>query len=368
MKLIYITDFTIEGNSGKNKATREKGKALSELVGKDNFKFFHPARSSSILQKTIGRLLFDVKTAAKILMEDRCDVVIQRAVFLPCVLIVAKLRGIILIGEFHADFKEEIPYLNKNAFEKKILHLISYLYNWNYHLMDGIIYNHPYLKLKFDTIFSKPSIYSYNGSNFKEFIPKVKKTSKILLQLPQNEFIFLFLGSVSKWHGVEFLINIFNEERLAKIEVARLYIVGIQPSPYTEMLKSMSKNKNVTFIDAVDNLTALNYINASDICLLPVNHIRTSPGSPLKLYDYIACGKPVIAQSGLAGYADEVTNFNLGYTVDFTNASRAAFELVKIMNDDLESFSKNNRLVAVTKLNWNTRMTDWINFVNSLRC
>src|SRR5690606_39279334 len=35
-------------------------------------------------------------------------------------------------------------------------------------------------------------------------------------------------------------------------------------------------------------------IKASDLCLLPVKNNRASPGSPLKLYDYISNGRFVL--------------------------------------------------------------------------
>ena len=57
-------------------------------------------------------------------------------------------------------------------------------------------------------------------------------------------------------------------------------------------------------------------IIAADACLLPVKNNRISPGSPLKLYDYISNNKPVIAED-IIGYSDEVLKYNFGLSVNF---------------------------------------------------
>lgn len=365
MKILYVTDFSAEGNSGKNKATREKVNALGEVIGRDNLHFLSPGRSHSFFDKTIGRLLFDYRVAREIFTRKDHFLIIQRAVFLPCTLMAARLKKIKVFAEFHADFREEIEFLNKSKLEKILLHVVAYFYNLNYDLVNGIIFNHPYLKAKFDTRYRKPSMYSYNGANFKEFVPKPKLEARRSLSIPTQQFVYLFLGSVSQWHGVDLLIDVFNQERIVNNDSVFLYIVGVKDNEYTRNLKSTTLNRQVIFIDAVDTETASSYINASDVCLLPVKHIRTSPGSPLKLYDYISCGKPVLTQRDLAGYADEVENHQLGLTTDFTDPQQAASDLLKFMDIDLEPYGVHNRYKAEHTLNWKSRMTEWVDFLNN---
>jgi len=364
MKLVYIVNFSINGNSGKNKATREKAAALESIVGKNNFTFIHASSSRSRLNKIVKRFFFDFELFFKFLSFKGDFVVVQRVIFLPLTSLIFWLRGVKVITEFHADFREEIPFLNKSWLEQGILYFISYFYNFNYRISDGIIFNHPYLKEKFDSIFKKPSIYSYNGSNYKEFNPAGLDNSREKLGIPKNRRIYLFLGSVSQWHGVDLLIETFNKDIINKRNDIYLYIVGVKDNLYTRQLRKESLNKNVLFIDAVDTLTASCYINAADICLLPVKQIRTSPGSPLKLYDYISCGKAVVTQANLAGYSDEVLNYNLGFVTDFNNSDLAANDLIQIMEKvDIEYYRENNRNVAVTEVSWNNRMNVWVEFI-----
>ena len=143
-----------------------------------------------------------------------------------------------------------------------------------------------------------------------------------------------------------------------------MYIVGGKDPQYTKLLNKQVKNNNIYFHDAVDTQKANLFMNAADFCLLPVNNVRLSPGSPLKLYDYISCGKPVIAQSTMLGYSDEVERYDLGYTVDFTNTDMAANFLANELDVTKgKDFLANNRRVAETEVSWKQRMIQWLNFI-----
>ncbi|WP_026811009.1 glycosyltransferase [Arenibacter latericius] len=365
MKLVYIVGFPIEGNSGKNKATSEKARVLKNKLGKDNFIFLSPKSSKSIFSKIKNLLFFDFKVFFKFLFLSKEHFVVQRVLFLPLTSLILYLKGIKVITEFHADFKDEIPYLNKSRIQVFILKAIVPFFNLNYRLSNGIIYNHPILKEKFDHVYKKPSIFSYNGANYKEFYPTNKELAKKELGIGSQDMVFLFLGSVSQWHGVDYLIEIFNQEIIRKSSNIFLYIVGAKESTYSNELKLKSYNNNIKFIKPVTTDIARKYINASEYCLLPVKQLRISPGSPLKLYDYIACGRPVIAQSNLRGYSDEVEDYNLGYTVDFTNAIESAHTIKNISLIE-RNFELNNRKMAIETLSWEKRIQTWIDFLNSL--
>lgn len=364
MKLVYIVGFPIDGSSGKNKATREKANALKNKVGINNFRFFSPPIGSSLLSKLAVFIIFDLKVFVKLITRKNDFVVIQRVLFMPLTRLLLYLKNVKVISEFHADFEDEIPHLNKTKLQTIMLRALVPVFNFNYKVSNGIIYNHPILKEKFDPVFKKPSIYSYNGSNLNEFYPENMFSARKKVEITSDEIVFLFLGSVSQWHGVDYLIDVFNSKDIMDVSNARLYIVGAKDNPYTRKLKSISTNINIKFIRPVSTEDARNYINACDFCLLPAKQIRISPGSPLKLYDYIACGKTVITQSNLRGYSDEVEKYKLGYTVDFTNSSDSAKKIITLLKRQSQKDPLHNRRVAVEHLSWDKRMDQWIAFLN----
>ncbi|WP_312185335.1 glycosyltransferase [Sphingobacterium sp.] len=366
MKIKYLIDFSIEGNSGKNKATKEKANALMNIIGESNFTLISNNKAQSFLGKISNKIFFDLKVFFKLLFVKGDYVIVQRVLFMPFTRFLFMCKNILVVTEFHADFKEEIPLLNKSAIEKRFLKFASFFYNFNYKISDAIIYNHPYLKDKFDPIFRKPSIYSFNGSNTNCFFPMEISTARERLGIPNNEIICLFLGSVSQWHGVDYLISLFQKSYYRDGKDVKLYVVGAKTNDYTKTLMESANKSNVTFVPPVNNEDAMLYINSADLCMLPVKSNRTSPGSPLKLYDYISCGKPVLTQKMIAGYADEVENYGLGWTIDFTDYKKASEEFEKILKSSSFDFVKNNRFVAEEKLNWRMRMTKWIEFIEGI--
>src|SRR5690554_1143694 len=114
MNIIYIVGFPIDGNSGKNKATREKARVLQNLIGKEKFCFLSSKKKTSIWSKFLNIFVFDIFVAYKVLRLKRNSVVIQRVSFMPLSRLIQYLKNMIVISEFHADLKDEIPHLNKN--------------------------------------------------------------------------------------------------------------------------------------------------------------------------------------------------------------------------------------------------------------
>ena len=64
----------------------------------------------------------------------------------------------------------------------------------------------------------------------------------------------------------------------------------------TEELKQLQSSPNVHFLGCKPTEEIPQYINACDVCLIPyVDSEETRNINPLKLYEYFACGKPVVS-------------------------------------------------------------------------
>jgi glycosyltransferase involved in cell wall biosynthesis len=165
---------------------------------------------------------------------------------------------------------------------------------------------------------------------------------------------FLFIGNACVWHNIESIIYSFNSFCKLRKDYKLLIVGGSSSTKYYNYLKSLSKgNKKIIFKSKVKNSTAIKYINASKFVLIPSAVNRISPGSPLKLYDCCACGKPLIVQSGLFGYSDVVENYSLGMTVDFNRPSFAAKNISSFIdNIDYSKLSKHNRNVSNLFFDW----------------
>ena len=306
-------------------------------------------------------LVFDLLMFARLLFVDNNARIFQRTTFLPLTNIYLRIRGIVILYELHTDMRWEIAHYQRSHLEKLVLRIYVLFEELNLRMATGIIYNHPVLQAIMSRRYPKPSTYSYNGANTTAFFPMDKFQCRKQLGLDDTRTYYLFSGSLVKWRGLENLIQIFRAHMSAE---DILLIIGRRDHPYgRELSASAAGAANIQFIDQVSEERLATYINAADLCLVPVNPVLQSPGNPLKLYDYIACGKPVAGQENMPGCSDEILRWNVGVVTDFKDTERAARELEDfVRHHDATMYSMHNRTVAETHLSWRERMKSWMAF------
>lgn len=79
--------------------------------------------------------------------------------------------------------------------------------------------------------------------------------------------------------------------------------------------------------------------------------VRSHPGDPIKMYEYMACGKPIIA-ANVEGYGDFVEKNGLGVSVDFADSKQLASAMDSLLKEDLSFYGENNRRAAVNNHQW----------------
>lgn len=123
-----------------------------------------------------------------------------------------------------------------------------------------------------------------------------------------------FVGSLKSWHGTDVLLRAF--ARLApRWPQARLLLVG--EGPMAEALRSAAEDLEVAsavcFTGAVDHARVPDFLAAMDVTVAPYLPSEDFYFSPIKIYEYLAAGKPVVASHlgqivalAEAGYVDTV--------------------------------------------------------------
>ena len=159
----------------------------------------------------------------------------------------------------------------------------------------------------------------------------------------------MFTGAANYWHGVDYLVVLQGE--LNKIDSGIQIVCGggkvsVADDPDTVLM-------NITPLDDKD---CADLVQASDACILPVRQSRVSPGSPLKLYDYILHKKYVITQENLNGYSDEVKKYGHGTHVDFNENRAAALKIKRKLN----CLKNDSDQVDIDSFSWDSRMVEWV--------
>ncbi|MCE1240850.1 MAG: glycosyltransferase family 4 protein [Azonexaceae bacterium] len=142
----------------------------------------------------------------------------------------------------------------------------------------------------------------------------------------------LYLGSLHPWKGVEHLIK-----ALPKVQSARLVVAG-GPSSRVEELRQLAGFhgvvERVVFLGAVAPAERFNTINAADLCLLPLSDtsIGSRYTSPLKLFEYMALGKPVVA-ADVPALRSIITSHENGVLVPVNDVEQLAEALNVLLAD-----------------------------------
>jgi glycosyltransferase involved in cell wall biosynthesis len=120
-----------------------------------------------------------------------------------------------------------------------------------------------------------------------------------------NQRVIGFVGSFQPWHDVEGLLRAFSR-LYADDHTLRLMLVGDGEPRETleETTRQLGLESAVVFTGNIPHDSVPDYIAAMDVAVAPYNWNKDFYGSPLKLFEYMAAGKPTVAAA--IGQIEEV--------------------------------------------------------------
>jgi glycosyltransferase involved in cell wall biosynthesis len=191
-----------------------------------------------------------------------------------------------------------------------------------------------------------------NGANTDLFKPMDVIKARGELGLALNRNYICFVGMLERWQGVEYLIKSL-PLILDQCPETRLLIVGDGPikQELVELTKQNGVSDKVIFTGMVPYKKVPLYLNVGDVCVAP--KVRLKSGySPLKLCEYLACQKPVVASraSGL----EILEDCRGGILVEPEDPFELATAIVTLLKDrDLrKQMGENGRKYVLENQSW----------------
>ncbi|HHV24874.1 MAG TPA: glycosyltransferase family 4 protein [Methanosarcina sp.] len=203
---------------------------------------------------------------------------------------------------------------------------------------DRIIAVTPGIKTSLEKAYNIPGekiVVVSNGANTSLFKPLEQEACRKTLGLDLEFPYVCFVGNLAPWQGVEYLVQAA-PSILSRFPECRFLIVGDGVMKYDllELCLELGVEDRFIFTGVVAYDRVPLYINASDICTAPFIFARNSKIglSPLKLYEYMACGKPVIA-SGISGVSNVLEASGGGIHVPPENPAALAEGILKLLEN-----------------------------------
>lgn len=194
-----------------------------------------------------------------------------------------------------------------------------------------------------------------NAANTELFRPLPRVEAQAAVGLDSGKRYVGFVGNLSPWHGVEILIEA--AKRVFSVDSSIAFLIvgdGIMRESLEKRVIQEGLKDNIIFTGAVPYQQVPRYVACCHLMTLPlINKMdRDSGYSPLKLYEYLACGRPVISSrlTGLEVVEDE----NVGRLVTANMPEELAEAICSLLLDEarLAEMGENGRRVAVEKFDW----------------
>ncbi len=156
-----------------------------------------------------------------------------------------------------------------------------------------------------------------------------------LTRHPETDFVIGFVGSIKPWHGVEVLIDALAGLHTENKDFS-VCIVGNGDKDYQNQLEEQCKQKGlkkqVMFFGAVpyDSIPAV--MKSMDVLVAPYPEMENFYFSPLKIFEYMASGRPIVSSS-IGQIKDVLTNEKNALLVPAGNTVALQDALIRIKRD-----------------------------------
>ncbi|MGD0976853.1 MAG: glycosyltransferase [Minisyncoccia bacterium] len=206
-----------------------------------------------------------------------------------------------------------------------------------------------------------------NGVDVSFFnIGMTKDEARDKLKMPRDAFIFGYVGrleTAGKEKGISDLITAFSLI-IEKNKIAVLFIVGGPndlKEQYKRGLSDDDSREKIVFTGQVDYQLIPIYLKAIDCAIIPLpNNQHAKTTSPIKLFEYMAAGKPIIISklaslNEIVGCSD-VLQFEPGNPQDLAkkmdfiiNNPQIISQLSEHSKENAEKYSWSNRARKISK-------------------
>jgi len=250
-------------------------------------------------------------------------------------LLISKLLSIPLIIEVNGWILDELLDVGYSQFK---LMLFRFFQELNYRNSTMLIPVSEGLKKLIEEhypVLPKNVIAVNNGTNPRQYRPIPLHEARNRIRINPDASVIGFIGGCYPHHGIQYLIEAAPFV-LSKLPDVQFIVAGdgamLKSWKYLAKLKGIEHN--FLFPGNVSFELAPYYINSFDICVAPwdIELVGNVGLSPMKLFDYMACGRPIVS-SPVFGVKEILGPNNAGLMVDVKDPEKFANVLTELLTE-----------------------------------
>ena len=350
---VYAVDIPDPGNFSLDKITRANIDNYNRVYEKSSVKIL---RTPIIPIKGLNRLsayFTSYKFIKKILIDYKIDIAFVYS-------IVNNIKGTI-----RACNELNIPIIHRTfdvvheiIVEKYMSNFVRKMEKESYPKLDLVIANTPFMKTWAEEMGAKNVIVIPQGvdTNIMKNLPKDKELQK-KYNINDNDKVVMYLGSILSHSGLDVIFDDMGKI-LEEIPEFKLLVVG--DGPDLERLKQQSKQlgiyEKIIFTGFVPYKEVPRFCSLADLCINPFRmdgkYAFNDKLTPVKFFDFLSCGKPVLAtplQGTLYDFPKE-SNTIIYESLDLFTGKM--IELLK--NDSLDEVGQRGREFVGKNFTWDS--------------
>lgn len=166
-----------------------------------------------------------------------------------------------------------------------------------------------------------------------------------------------FVGGFFPWHGLDTLVDAIAIVARSYPTVSCLLVgEGLMKPTLEAQVRRLHLSRYIHFVGRADFNEVPRWIAACDVCVVLHRQTRSYPGDSMKLWEYLACGRPVVATAG-PGYGDTVGDLACGLSARADDPSDLARQIIALLdNAELrENMGQRGRSAVLQSHTWSAR-------------
>ena len=345
---VYAVDIPDPGNFSLNKIIRANVEDYNRVYEKSSVKIL---RTPIIPIKGLNRVsayFTSYRFIKKILTDYEIDIAFVYS-------IVNNIKGTI-----RACKELNIPMIHRTFDIAHELIQEKYLSNFVYRIekesypkFNLVIANTPFMKTWSEEMGAKNVIVIPQGvdTSIMKKLPKDKELQK-RLKISDQDKVVMYLGTIHSISGLPVILNSI-PSIIQTIPNFKLLIVGggIDLEKLKDISKKLKIEENIIFVGYVPYIDIPRYCSLAELCINPFEITdMTKKLSPVKIFDLLACGKPVLATPLEGMLYDFPKESN---TVIYENLESFTDKMIELLtSNSLEQSGTKNREFVTKNFTW----------------